>query len=139
MDAGNAQSAMPPTDTDKQDELAQLAPRPRSLADTGLSESFTNELVAKHLYSAGVLTLHELSQRIALAGTVLEEVISFLRQDAYIEVRGASEGTTGLRYALTDRGRALALDSLIKSGYTGPAPVPLKEYDRIVQAQSVHD
>ena len=138
MDAGNAQSAMTTPDT-KKDMLAQLAPRPRSLADTGLSENFTNELVVKHLYSAGVLTLHELSQRIALAGSVLEEVISFLRQDAYIEVRGASEGTTGLRYALTDRGRALALDSLIKSGYTGPAPVPLKEYDRIVQAQSVHD
>jgi len=138
MDAGNAQSAMTTPDT-KKDMLAQLAPRPRSLADTGLSENFTNELVVKHLYSAGVLTLHELSQRIALAGSVLEEVISFLRQDAYIEVRGATEGTTGLRYALTDRGRALALDSLIKSGYTGPAPVPLKEYDRIVQAQSVHD
>lgn len=138
MDAGNAQSAMTTPDT-KKDMLAQLAPRPRSLADTGLSESFTNELVVKHLYSAGVLTLHELSQRIALAGSVLEEVVSFLRQDAYIEVRGATEGTTGLRYALTDRGRALALDSLIKSGYTGPAPVPLKEYDRIVQAQSVHD
>jgi predicted ATPase with chaperone activity len=139
MDAGNAQSAMTTTDTKDQDTLTQLAPRPRSLSDTGLSESFTNELVTKHLYSAGVLTLHELSQRIALAGSVLEEVIGFLRQDAYIEVRGASEGSSGLRYALTDRGRALALDSLIKSGYTGPAPVPLKEYDRIVQAQSVHD
>jgi hypothetical protein len=139
MDAGNVQSAAITTDTSIVDKLAKLAPRPRTLAETGLSDHFTYELIAKHLYSAGVLTLHELSQRIALAGSVLEEVIAFLRQDAYIEVRGATEGKTGLRYALTDRGRALALDSLIKSGYTGPAPVPLKEYDRITRAQSVHD
>ena len=139
MDTGNAQAAdIPPEATDL-DQLARLAPRPRTLADTGLSTHFTYELVVKHLYKAGVLTLHELSQRIALAGSVLEEVIGFLRQDAYVEVRGAAEGSSGLRYALTDRGRALALDSLIKSGYTGPAPVPLKEYERIVKAQSVHD
>ena len=117
----------------------QIAPRPLSLAETGLSDHFTYELIAKHLYSAGVLTLHQLSERIALAGTVLEEVIAFLRKDAHIEVRGAAEGQSGLRYALTDRGRALALDSLIKSGYIGPAPVPLNEYDRVVRAQSVHD
>ena len=136
MDAGHAQTA------DIQSAARnpeQIAPRPLTLAETGLSDNFTYELIAKHLYSAGVLTLHDLSERIALAGTVLEEVIAFLRQDAYIEVRGAAEGQSGLRYALTDRGRALALDSLIKSGYIGPAPVPLKEYDRVVRAQSVHD
>jgi hypothetical protein len=139
MDAGNVQTAAPTTDASVVDKLAELAPRPSTLAETGLSDHFTYELIAKHLYSAGVLTLHELSQRIALAGSVLEEVLGFLRQDAYIEVRGAKEGKSGLRYALTDRGRALALDSLIKSGYTGPAPVPLKEYERVTRAQSVHN
>jgi len=136
MDAGHAQTSEIPS-VDRNPE--KIAPRPITLADTGLSDHFTYELIAKHLYSGGVLTLHQLSERIALAGTVLEEVIAFLRQDAHIEVRGAAEGQSGLRYALTDRGRALALDSLIKSGYIGPAPVPLKEYDRVVRAQSVHD
>ena len=121
------------------DQLASLAPRPQTLAESGLSMHFTYELIAKHLYNAGVLTLYELSERLALAASVIEEVIAFLRQDAYIEIRGATEGKSGLRYALTDRGRALALDSLIKSGYIGPAPVPLKEYTRIVKAQSVHN
>jgi predicted ATPase with chaperone activity len=121
------------------DQLASLAPRPQTLAETGLTLHFTHELIAKHLYNAGVLTLHELSERLALSASVLEEVIGFLRQDAYIEIRSAIEGKSGLRYALTDRGRALALDSLLKSGYIGPAPVPLREYTRIVRAQSVHN
>ena len=136
MEAGNAQAADRPS-ADRNPE--QLAPRPITLAATGLSDHFVYELIAKHLYSAGVITLHNLSERIALAGTVLEEVIAFLRQDAYVEVRGAAEGQSGLRYALTERGRVLALDALIKSGYIGPAPVPLKEYERVVRAQSVHN
>lgn len=139
MEAGNTQKAELSSVAADSDELIRLAPRPQSLAETGLSRHFIYELIAKHLYKAGVLTLHELSERIALSGAVLEEVIGFLRQDAYIEILGAIEGKVGLRYALTDRGRALALDSLIKSGYVGPAPVPLREYSRVVKAQSVHN
>jgi len=118
------------------DPLQQLAPRPRTLNDTGLSRNFLAELVAKHIYSAGVLTLRRLAGRIALAGPVLEDLIQFLRAEAYVEVRGAIDDS-GLRYALTDRGRALALDALFKSGYTGRAPVPLNEYARIVKAQTM--
>lgn len=119
------------------DPMQQLAPRPRSLDDTGLSRNFLAELIAKHLYSAGVLTLRQLSDRIALAGPVLEDLILFLRGEAHIEVRAAIDDA-GLRYALTDRGRALALDALYKSGYMGRAPVPLAEYTRIVKAQALH-
>jgi hypothetical protein len=121
----------------KSDPLQLLAPRPRSLDDTGLSRNFLAELIAKHLYSAGVLTLRQLSDRIALAGPVLEDLILFLRGEAHIEVRAAVDDG-GLRYALTDRGRALALDALYKSGYVGRAPVPLAEYTRTVNAQTMH-
>jgi len=120
------------------DPMQQLAPRPCTLADTGLSRNFLAELIAKHLYNAGVLTMRQLSERIALAGPVLDDLILFLRGEAYVEVRGAVDDN-GLRYALTDRGRALALDSLNKSGYTGRAPVPLDEYIRIVKAQALHE
>jgi len=119
------------------DSLQQLASRPCSLEDTGLSRNFLAELIAKHLYSAGVLTLRQISSRIALAGPVLEDLILFLRSEAYVEVRSAiADG--GLRYALTDRGRALALDALYKSGYVGRAPVPLADYSRIVRSQTMH-
>ena len=119
------------------DPMQQLAPRPRTLAETGLSRNFIAELIAKHLYSAGVLTLRQLAGRMALAGPVLDDLILFLRAEAYVEVRSAIDDN-GSRYALTDRGRALALDALYKSGYVGRAPVPLDEYTRIVNAQTMH-
>ncbi|MFQ5544962.1 MAG: AAA family ATPase [Acidiferrobacterales bacterium] len=116
----------------------RLAPRPRTVAETGLSDIFLSDLVAKHLYEAGVLDLRQLSERTALAGPILETVLGFLRDEAGVEVRGRSSHNAGLRYALTDRGRAAALDALMRSGYVGPAPVPLRDYERVVHAQSVH-
>lgn len=115
----------------------QLAPLPIALADTGLSQHFLIELVAKHFYSAGVLVLADLVNRTHLSPQVLDVVIGHLRSEGMLETRPASE-SGALRYALTDRGRALATEALLKSGYIGPAPVPLADYRRIVAAQSVH-
>ena len=120
--------------------LQKLAPRPNSICDTGLSESFLADLIAKHLLDGGVLTLGQLSERLALAGPIVTEILNFMREEARIEVRGvATDGTAGnLRYALTDRGRASAHDALSRGGYLGPAPVPLKDYVEVAKAQTVH-
>lgn len=116
-----------------------IAPRPRTVEETGLSTQFLADLLVKHLNDAGVLTIGQLAERVTLAGAVIEGVLNFLRQEGRVEVRGQDEITGGLRYALTDRGRISALDALLKSGYTGPAPVPLDDYIRVVNAHSVHD
>ncbi len=116
----------------------RLAPQPRTIADTGLKESFLADLVSKHLQQGGVLTLKQLSRRVALAGSVLEEILMFLRKEARIEVRSGSGKAGQLRYALTERGRNGALDALLRSGYIGPAPVPLDTYCELARSQSVH-
>jgi hypothetical protein len=118
--------------------LAALAPRPQELAATGLDERLLAELTAKHLHSAGTLTLAQLSERLGLPGPIVEKVLSFMRREAKIEVKPRLEGHASLPYALTDRGRSSALDALLRSGYVGPAPVLLADYTKLVQAQSVH-
>ncbi len=118
--------------------LAALAPRPRCMADTGLSRNSLEELLVKHLYDAGVLDLQTLVRRTALAGPVLEEILALLRANQYVEVRGKSDVGLGLRYALTDRGRAFALEALNRNGYLGPAPLSIEQYAGLIQAQSVH-
>ncbi|MGH8567658.1 MAG: AAA family ATPase, partial [Gammaproteobacteria bacterium] len=115
-----------------------LAPRPRTIADTGLSENLLQDLIAKHLHDAGVLDLGEIASRTALAGSIVEELVGALRVQMLVEVKSPAPGTAGLRYALTDRGRAFALQALARSGYIGPAPIPLSRYTEVVKAQSVH-
>ncbi len=124
--------------TSASDHFAELAPRPRSVAETGLSEQLLTELVSKHLYDGGVLTIRDMVRRTALAGPVLEELLAFLRREARIEVRAQAADSKGLRYALTDLGRKMALDGFAKSGYLGPAPVPLELYCQVSNSQSVH-
>jgi hypothetical protein len=121
------------------ERAAVIAPRPKTLADTGLGLPLLTDLVEKHLYDAGVLTLGALGNRCALAGAILEEVLAFLRREGRIEVRGSSGDQSGLRYALTERGRESAQSALARSGYVGPAPVPLDAYSEIVRFQSVRD
>ncbi|MEN8132981.1 MAG: AAA family ATPase, partial [Pseudomonadota bacterium] len=119
------------------DSLTRLSPRPRVLEETGLSETFVSDLVAKHMQSGGVLTLAELVRRVALAGPILEKVLSFMKREGLVEIRSQSEQNAGLRYALTDRGRRVALEASMRSGYVGPAPVPLADYARVVRAKTV--
>ena len=115
----------------------QLAPRPATLADTGLSQLFLADLVSKHLLVAGVLDLMVVARRLALPGSIVEEIIGFLRTEGRAELRASRDNSPVLRFGLTERGRALANDALQRDGYVGPAPVTLVDYERVVHAQSV--
>lgn len=118
--------------------LARLAPRPTGVAETGLSLTFLADLLAKHLATAGVLATSQLIERLALSGPVLGEVLNFLRAEGRIEVRARLGRDTELRYGLTDKGSVEATAALGRSGYVGPAPVPLADYVALVGKQSVH-
>ncbi len=117
---------------------SKLAPRPAKLSETGLSETFVADLIAKHLFDRGTLSLSALSAVVALAGSIIEGVLNFMRTEARVEVRPGQASSAGLAYTLTERGRVTALDAMMRSGYLGPAPVPLRHYALISRAQSVH-
>lgn len=116
----------------------RLAPRPKRLEETGLSMTFLSDLIAKHFLDRGTLSLAELARSLMLTGSILETVLDFMRNEALVEVRPNRAEYPGLHYALTDRGRCAALDAMLRNGYVGPAPVPLKHYARVARAQSVH-
>ncbi|MEE4465753.1 AAA family ATPase, partial [Azotobacter chroococcum] len=71
---------------DERDPVRNLAPQPRTVAETGLAENFLADLLCKHLHDAGVLDMPRLVQRLALTGPVLEELLAFLRKEGRVEV-----------------------------------------------------
>ncbi len=115
-----------------------LAPRPKRVADTGLSATLLTDLLAKHLLAAGTLAMTDLVVRLRLPARVLEELLNGMRQEACVEVQGNADGVGAVRFALTHFGRSVATQALSVSGYTGPAPVPLTQYASVVRAQTVH-
>ena len=116
---------------------ALIAPRPQTIAATGLPTDFLVDLLEKHLFEGGVLSMRELVARVALSGRLLEELLGFLRKEGRIEIRAQYGENQGLGYALTERGRGSAMASLMVSGYVGPTPVPLEFYAETVRLQSV--
>jgi hypothetical protein len=118
--------------------LARLAPRPTTVAQTGLSVTFLAELLGKHLLTAGVLTTSQLIERMGLAGPIINQVVNFMRSEGRVEVRSRQGLDAELRYGLTDKGRDEANDAMARGGYVGPVPVPLRDYVALVGKQSVH-
>jgi hypothetical protein len=117
--------------------LMAIAPRPVSLEATGLSPETMADLLLKHLLRAGAMTSAALSERLGVAGPVIEPVVQFLRQESRVELQARAGYDHEVRLALTLRGRQSAEDALRKCGYIGPAPVPLDTYSRVVRAQTI--
>lgn len=117
---------------------ARRAPRPATVAETGLSVLYLGDLLVKQLFEQGVMDLHQLSRESALAGSVVEEVCRFLREEGRLEVRGQGEAGA-LRFGLTDRGRASALEAFNRDGYSGKAPVTLEQYRARVREQALSE
>ena len=114
-----------------------MCPRPHSLEGTGLDFFFLADLTLKHLHQIGHQTLTQLARNICLPGAVLEPVLSALRKEARVEVKGIEKEGQGVRYALTELGYARALKALSHDGYCGPAPVRLEDYSALIEKQSV--
>ena len=130
-----ARKAPPPADAGPS---SGTPPRPATISETGLSHTFLDELLVKHLYACGALTLRQLTDRLALSGSIVEALLGFLRRDARAEVHPGRGADPSILYGLTDKGRAMALEALARSGYVGPAPVPLEQYAAVIRAHTVH-
>jgi len=131
----------PPPNTDgaSSQEMSLPVPKaPNSLKDTGLSEAQLTSLLLKTLYQRGSLTGNDLADVSALPFVVLDEVLLDMTQRHFVEVLGtAGHSRGGYMFDLTQEGRKRADDALAASRYVGPAPVPLDQFRRWVQIQSV--
>jgi hypothetical protein len=95
------------------------------------------DLLLKHLLRFGSVTIAMLGERLGLAGPVVEPIVQFLRQEGRLQLQARASFDSEVRLSLTERGRQGAQDALQRSGYVGPAPVPLETYTRVVRAQTV--
>ena len=109
-------------------------PVPSTLEDTGLGADQLEQLIVKSLYG-GEATGLALAERVRLPFSILEPLIERIRAEQLIEVRGTTgTSSASYRYALTDLGRARALQFLAINQYTGAAPVPLASYIKQMRA-----
>ncbi len=114
---------------------SQIAPYPVELKDLGVSEHLLLTLLLKHLYADGVSTLRELATKLKLSGTIVQHLVDSAKNKSYIE-NIAQNTNEQMRLSLSSVGAIKAEKEFLKSGYLGPAPVPLEQYIRVCKEQT---
>ncbi|HXV61518.1 MAG TPA: ATP-binding protein [Vicinamibacteria bacterium] len=124
------------SDLEPQSEANELAlPKaPVSPEDTGISREFLLELTLRIAQTTKQFTTEWLAERICLPSRVVLNLVDELRTERTLAVLGQS-GNFGLQLGITERGRAVALESMKTTSYVGPAPVTLKAYSDLMEAQ----
>jgi len=114
-------------------------PVPATIEETGLTEEFVTDLLLKTLYAQGSRTGQQLVEAVCLPFPVVDDQLLTLQQRRMIEVRGTSGPSRGsYTFDLGPSGRERAREATTTNQYVGPAPVPLGQYRRWMERQSIN-
>ncbi|MET0583533.1 MAG: hypothetical protein ABW099_01540, partial [Candidatus Binatia bacterium] len=118
--------------------LQEPPPVAKNVTDTGLDGNFLLNCLLRTMYISALQTIPELSEQIKLTRWVVEELLTFAKKEALVEIRGPSEKNYNImRYALTNAGKERASEALRRCEYIGPVPIPLETYQVQVQKQTI--
>lgn len=109
---------------------------PRSVEETGLSESMIESLICKFLAVTGTSSGRNVADNLCLPFGIVEQFFGTLRTRQII-VHAGSAPFNDYYYTLTEQGRRHAHAYTKACAYVGPAPVPLMDYIISVEAQSI--
>ncbi|MBI3209309.1 MAG: ATP-binding protein [Candidatus Solibacter usitatus] len=111
-------------------------PVPESIADTGLKETFIQQLILKTIYYRGEILGRDLAKSMGLNFSLLEPMLEFFKGQYLVAVkRSLGVGMVSSVFALSDQGRNITLQYIESSAYSGKAPVPLDQYCAVVKLQ----
>ena len=111
-------------------------PMPETLEDTGLQQSVVEQLIFKMLYFRGDLLGRDLSTALGLKFSLIEDLVETMKRQYTVQVkRSLGMGNSTAVFALSEAGRNIAREYLGYNQYTGPAPVPLFQYNYFVRHQ----
>ena len=112
---------------------------PKTLAELGVDVTLLREILLKTMLRRNLDNVIDISNALRITVPLAQELVEIAREYNMVETLGASryDDQKHLRYKLTDMGRRTALDALAQSEYYGALPVPLEDYKKQVEAQSI--
>jgi predicted ATPase with chaperone activity len=123
-------------------QMPEPPAQPTSIAETGLTMGFLNDLVLKVVYFTGAITGQRLEEMTKLPFLgVIDRVLEFLKLEEYVDIIGAEGGFSerSFQYIITNKGRLKVHEVLDRNQYAGPAPVPLDQYLAMLERQQIGD
>lgn len=118
----------------------KVPPVPESLRDTGLTDDTICDLALKALYIGGSRTGQELANFLCLPFPLLDQLILQLQQRRFVEVKGANgQNRANYVFDVVGPGRERAREALEANEYVGPLPIPLKDYRKWIERQTIRN
>ncbi len=117
--------------------LHSVPQEPKNIVETGVSDTDLLALFMKIVFSGRMEKIGPIADAIKLPQPIVMDLarMAVERQLLYTLGSNASDSILDMRYALTDEGKRWTLDAIQRSGYIGPAPVPLSEFIERVHLQ----
>ncbi len=117
--------------------LHRIPGEPADLAATGIDQNDLLSLLVKLIYLNRLNTVREYVEAIKLPLQLVVELVTVAVDRRLLHALGSrrSESLLDMSYALTDEGRHFAKGALERSGYVGPAPVTIEEFNEQVSLQ----
>ncbi|MGC8879116.1 MAG: hypothetical protein ACP5R2_07825, partial [Anaerolineae bacterium] len=118
--------------------LMTLLIPPGSLAELDVPQGLLMDLVLRLIFVEGDTPVARMEQVLRVPFKVLDDLLLDMQSEHLVEVPGATSriGRRAYIYRLTDEGKARARDSMERSQYVGPLPVPLAKYNKAILLQS---
>jgi len=118
-------------------EEGSFTPRePESLEETGLTFEEVERLILKFLLAKGGMTGRKIAQQICLPYGIVEPILKSLKRDQMLVFLGTAE-MGDYEFGITEVGRERARRYVSECTYFGSAPVPLGDYLKAMEAQSI--
>ncbi len=120
------------------DRFIHRIPRePKNIAETGIDETELLTLLMKAIYTFGLTTVPQYTEALKLAPQMVNDLtrMAIDRQLLYTLGTRNPQSAVGIVYALTEEGRRWTQEAISRSGYVGPAPVPLADFVEMMALQ----
>lgn len=120
--------------------LKQLLAEPDTVEDLHIPQSIVIDLILRLLFNEGNVALARFVEVLKIPSRIIDTIILWMQKEHLVEVSKASGelGRLAYVYTLTNAGEQRARDSLERSQYIGPVPVPIHYYNRGIELQSNH-
>ena len=117
--------------------LHRLPTEPHDIASTGIDGLDLMGLLLKLIYVNSLETLRQFQETIKLPYTIVLDLVKMSTDRKLLITLGSGhqEGLADMRYMFTEAGKQWAMDVVNRSGYIGPAPVPVEAFAEQVSRQ----
>lgn len=119
-------------------DVPPYPPVPRNLSALDISGDWLSRLILKLLAARGALHGRQIASHIRLLFPLVEAILNDLRREQLVGLKG--DAIAGdYTYLITERGMKLAHEFARECTYFGAAPVPIEQYNAMMEQQSIAD